>query len=588
MSNNILRPNKLKFGEIFLQIRNYLVETYNQTGDIFSAASPYGQILVVMQNFVQLIFLYLEDSLVELNIYTATKRRSIYGFARLAGHNPTRSISAEGTINIKWKPSISEVNFSYATIPDKTVITCDYNGLPYLIRISNDMDNIKVKKSERDFIPLKIIQGSLEQQTKTGTGLELQSFSILSKKEIDNENIKITVNGEPYEIVDSLYDMIKDGKQCMVKTGLTDGIDIYFGNRDFGTIPNRGANITVEYITTEGFAGNIFGKVDSLTWKWSDPLYTNTGEEIDPNEYINVTINKTIVLGADAESPDLTKLIAPKTSRSFVLANPENYVNFFSRFNYSYVDAYTTYDDEYIDDDNVVYLFLIPNIEKRLQKNSDYFTTNLINFYLDEDEKAALYRYINSSGQQIISSELSIVDPFLTKYVMNVFLRIYDTANPVSVSNEVTAQITDYLLRVKRRDKIPKSDLIAILENIKGIDSVNLSFICEANEKSIIDGYYFKKIESFDSVRGIKTIQEVKVLVPANTDPNLGLDDFGDVVIGKNEMPVIRGGWYDRFGNYFEDGLSDSTYSSVNIIVKEVIKETIAIKQMNAKKTALK
>ena len=53
-------------------------------------------------------------------------------------------------------------------------------------------------------------------------------------------------------------------------------------------------------------------------------------------------------------------------------------------------------------------------------------------------------------------------------------------------------------------------------------------------------------------------------------------------------MPVIRGGWYDRFGNYFEDGLSDSTYSSVNIIVKEVIKETIAIKQMNAKKTALK
>ena len=207
---------------------------------------------------------------------------------------------------------------------------------------------------------------------------------------------------------------------------------------------------------------------------------------------------------------------------------------------------------------------------------------------MDEDEKAALYRYINSSGQQIISSELSIVDPFLTRYVMNVFLRIYDTANPVSVSNEVTSQITDYLLRVKRRDKIPKSDLIAILENIKGIDSVNLSFICEDNEKAIIDGYYFKKIESFDGVRGIKTIQEVKVLVPANTDPNLGLDDFGDIVIGKNEMPVIRGGWYDRFGNYFEDGLSDSSYSSVNIIVKEVIKETIAIKQMNAKKTALK
>ena len=77
MSNNILKPNKLKFGEIFLQIRNYLVETYNQSGDIFSPASPYGQILNVMQSFVQLIFLYLEDALVELNILTATKKRSI-------------------------------------------------------------------------------------------------------------------------------------------------------------------------------------------------------------------------------------------------------------------------------------------------------------------------------------------------------------------------------------------------------------------------------------------------------------------------------------------------------------------------------
>lgn len=588
MSNKILKPNKLKFGEIFIQIRNYLAEVYNQTGDIFTAASPYGQILVVMQNFVQLIFLYLEDSLVELNINTASKTRSIYGFSRLAGHNPTRAICAEGTITIKWKPSISEVNFSYATIQDKAILTCDYNGYNYVVRISNDMEAIRLKKSDRSLIPLKIIQGDLEEQVKIGTGLELQSFSIIGKKPIDNENVKIYVNGEPYDIVDSLYDMVKGGKQCLVKTGITDGIDIYFGNQDFGTIPERGANIKVEYMTTEGFSGNIFGRTSDVTWKWLEPVYTNTGDELDLNEYIDISIDKPIVLGADGESPDLTKLIAPKTSRALVLANTENYVNFFSRFNYAYVDAYTTLDDEYIDDNNIIYMFLIPDISRRLQKNSDYFTTNLVNFYLDAEEKAALYRYVNQSGQQIVSTELSIIDPILTRYVVNVFLRIYDTANPSTISNEVTKQITEYLLKVKRRDKIPKSDLIAILENIVGVDSVNISFISEENEKSIIDGYYYKQVETFDAIRGIKSVQQVKVMVPENTDPNLGLDDFGDVVIGKNEMPVMRGGWYDRFGNYFEDGLSDTTYSSVNIIVKEVIKETIAIKQMNAKKNAIK
>jgi hypothetical protein len=170
---------------------------------------------------------------------------------------------------------------------------------------------------------------------------------------------------------------------------------------------------------------------------------------------------------------------------------------------------------------------------------------------------------------------------------MNIFLRIYDSANASTLSNEVTAKITDYLLQIKRRDKIPKSDLIAIIEGISGVDSVNISFICEKNEKSIIDGYYFKQLETFDAIRGIKTVQDVKVLVPTNTDPNVGLDDFGDIVIGKNEMPVFRGGWYDRFGNYFEDGLSDKTYSSLNIIIKEVIKETISIKQMNQKKNQL-
>lgn len=585
---SILKPNKLKFGEIFLQVRNYLVEIYNQTGDIFSVASPYGQILNVLQSFVQLIFLYLEDSLVELNILTATKRRSIYGFARLAGHNPTRSISAEGTINIKWKPSVSELNFSYINLLDKTVINCETNGLPYIVRISNEMESMKINKTNTALIPLKIIQGELASQVVTGRGTELQSFTIKDKKSIDNENVKIYVNGEPLEIVDSLYDMTRGSKQCIVKTGITDGIDIYFGNQDFGFIPDSGATIKIEYVLTDGFGGNIFGKTNDIKWKWKDAVFSNNGIEIDLNEYIYVSIDKPIVLGADAEDPSLTKLIAPKTSRSYVLANTENYVNFFSRFNYSYVDAYTTFDDQYISDDNVIYLFLIPDIEKRLQTNSDYFSTNLTNFYLDEEEKAALYRYLNKSGQQMISSELQIVDPILTKYVMNVFLRIFDTSNPGKVNSDVLAKITDYLLKVKRRDKIPKSDLISIIENVDGVDSVNISFISETNERSIIDGYYYKNIETFDQVRGIKTVQQVKVTIPVNTDPNLGLDDFGDVMIGLNEMPIFRGAFYDRSGNYFEDGLSDDTYSSVNVIIKEVIKETTAIKKMNQNKDALK
>ena len=233
-------------------------------------------------------------------------------------------------------------------------------------------------------------------------------------------------------------------------------------------------------------------------------------------------------------------------------------------------------------------MFLIPDIQRRLSKNTDYFTTDTKNFYLDQDEKEAIYAYINRSGQQIMSTELSVVDPVVTKYALNVFLRIFDTADQITIKNEITSKITDYLLKVKRRDKIPKSDIVALVEGIDGVDSVSVSFISKVNEDAIIDGYYIKRNNSIDRIRGIMTVTETKIPVLEGSDPNLGLDEFGDVVIGLNELPLVRGGWYDRFGNLYEDGLNSGEFSSMNIIVKDVIRESLSVKMMNKNKESLK
>jgi hypothetical protein len=127
-----------------------------------------------------------------------------------------------------------------------------------------------------------------------------------------------------------------------------------------------------------------------------------------------------------------------------------------------------------------------------------------------------------------------------------------------------------------------------LIEGIKGVDSVNLSFISETNERAIIDGYYIQRVEALDKVRGITVVQENQIMLESGDDPNLGLDDFGDIKIGLNEMPVIRGGWYDRYGNYYEDGINYNEYSSVNIIVKDVIRENLAIRMMTSNKDSLK
>ena len=584
---SFLDKSKLSFKNISDQIREYLNKAYSQTGDVFSPASPFGQILSVMNAFMQLLFTYLEDSIVETNILTAKKTRSIYGFARLAGHNPTRAISAEGTIKIKWKSTITDVNMTYAIINDKSKLVCENNTLPYLIMINNESGKINLSKTDNEYIYLKIIQGNLESQTKTGNGENLQSFNVISKKNICNENVYVYVNGEPFEIVESLYDMKKGAKQCMVKTSIVSGIDIYFGNQDFGYIPPLGSAILVEYIITDGYLGNIFGKSDSLVFKWKDKAITNSGEELDLNEYLFTELEKSIVLGSDPEPTELTKLIAPKSSKSFVLANPDNYINLLSRFNYSYVDAYTLFNDEYISDDNIVYLYLIPDIKRRLNTNIDYFTTNIKNFYLDEDEKEAIYNYINRSGRQLISTELVIKDPIPTKYIMNIFIRVYDTSDIVSCRGEIISKLADYLLSVNRRDKIPKSDIVTIIEKIKGIDSVSVSFISERNESAILNGYYYEYSTYVDKTTGVQVTNKEKKIVSPNIDPNIGLDEFGDIVIGMYEQPLFRGGWYDRFNNLYEDGVSTAVLSSVNIVVKDIIKTDIGVKQVIENKSKL-
>ena len=54
-----LIPNKIDFANINDSVRNWLIETYSQTRGVFTRSSPFGQILEVIQEFAQLIFLYI-------------------------------------------------------------------------------------------------------------------------------------------------------------------------------------------------------------------------------------------------------------------------------------------------------------------------------------------------------------------------------------------------------------------------------------------------------------------------------------------------------------------------------------------------
>ena len=537
----IFKVNRIAFNQLYADVKTYLTSKYQQVGEVFTPASAYGQILSVVLDMGKLIFYYIEDSITELNIFTASREISIKSLARIAGHNPTRAISATGTVILSYSGEQIDMYGNTLIIPNYTRMVNDGTGLPYLIVLNSEETRLELvaKKS----VEVKVVQGEVESQQLTGTGLPMQSYSINAKRgyQIDNNFINVYINNEKWKVYDSIYDIPYDFKGVVVKTGINGGIDIYFGNTYFGNIPDLGFTIRVEYLTNAGNAGNIFNNANPK-FTFTDDGYDLGGGTVDLNQALNTRVGLPINFGADSEPVFLTRVLAPKTSRAYVLANADNYVYFLERFNmFSVIDAFSSFNDNDLTDDNVVYLFLIPDVNKRKPSNADYFNIPLNLFLLSEEEKTKIYNLIEESGQKILTTVVKIVDPIVKKYVVNISVRSFQGYSKDVIRQAVISKCSDYFLKNRRRDKIPKSDLVAIIESVSGVDSVNVWFVSEENEVFKTD--------------------------PANAQlPSKGLDEYGDVLIGRGEYALVRGGWKDRTGFEYYDSTDASKPSSINVV----------------------
>jgi len=590
--NKIIDKSRLFDGQLKEQIETFLIKEYEKRDLNFSPSSPYGQIIDVLNELNKLQYFYLEDSLNERNLLTAFKENSILGLARLTGHNPSRPISAKGEISLKIKPGMAnEIPGPNIQVQNYSKILCKNNQKNYLIIL--DSDSVYVPKTSSKLFKFQVVEGELNTSNFIGDGTDLQSFNIPTRfAEIENDIITVFVNGQEFKGFESLYDIKKNEKGIIIKTGINGGVDIYFGNRDYGYIPEVGEEIQVEWIASNGSSGNIGESSSSVLFEFVDEVSDGFGGELDLNEIFDISVSKKITMGADAENKELTRFLLNKNSRGLVLANPTNYTAFLSKYNqFSFIEAFNTFGDEYLDDDNIVYLFLLPDITRKVQSNSDYFSTDINNFFLTEEDKDAVYDVINKSGRQLISTELEVIDPIVKYYALNVFIRVYDDIiSEETIKAEITNVIGEYFLKLKRRDKIPRSDIMKLIEEIEGVDSVYLEFVSKDNEEAIFNGYYFKKIDYNNMnatsalVKAVRENNDVpdlnigssietneKITLKSGENPNIGLDEFGDITIGNKELPLIRGNFTDRNGILYADGINGDNLSALNIVIRESI-----------------
>ncbi len=555
---DLFKKNRAKIQDLLQDTLEIIQKRYNQANQLFTVASAWGQILFVLQNLSQLILYFIEDSITELDIRKASRDSSVYGLAALAGHNASRSTAARGQVEIIWNGTdATTVGGGAILIPRYAQIKFSNGGTTYVLNFPQDYTRINLSSSSK--VSCEIIEGTIKRSTFTGNGRILQSYNVSDRitSSIDNFEVKVFVDSDEWKVYNSLYDIPFNSEGVLVKTGISTGIDVIFGNKNFGKIPPVGSTIEVQYLETVGSGGNI-SSLDpgKISFEFSDDGTDAFGNPVSLQEYLKLNCTVAPQLGTDRESIELTRILAPKTSRSFVLANPDNYITYFEKFGiFSIIEAFSTFDDQYLDDDNIIYVLLVPDITQKLKTNETYFDISESEFKLTEFQKNRLLQVIEDSGQKIVTTEVKILDPKLSRYVLNILITVFEGYDPDTIKGQIIDSISDYFISIRRRDKIPRSDLIAIIESIAGVDSVTLFFISEKNE------LYAKSVENLP-----------------DTDPKkkiiLGLDDFGDIVFDKDEIVILTGGWSDRAGLYYDKGADLNKLSSVNIDIRKTVPVT--------------
>lgn len=556
---------QLKASQLMEQAVAFLHNKYSTTAHVFTSASPFGQLLTVIANMAELIFTYISHTAEELNIKTAQNIETIYGLAQMTGHNAYRGGSSYGMMGIKLNTSTNLIEGNYVVINNFTRFTIPETGCTYFINLPTDY--IRLKVADNNFINVNYIQGTPESQTFTSDGTALQSFNPIVKTMTDNDNVAVTVNGKEWKRVESLYDMPADdgtdkGECFIVKSSVNVGLSIFFGNGEFGKIPPSGSLIEITYIRTDGSNGNA--QTSNLTYKFEDSGTDEQGNEVNLNDILTIQTIMTPMLGSDFENPEFTKLIAPKTSKSFVLATPENYVSYLSKYNqYSFIYAYNTKDDANVYDDNVIYLKIIPDIKKKLSNSQDFFELPTKEFILNNDEKQSIINALDNSGRMLVNAEVEIIDPKIKKYVINIIVRYFENIDKTLIKSNIRSTLDKYYLNINRNDIVPVSDIISLVEGIDGVDTCDVFFVSEENERAIIDGYYYTTERVWKNLEYVK--KQKKVFVNYGDDPRVGFDDFGNLKMNEYEIFIPKGGWKDRDGNYYTETPEEGKLGPLNI-----------------------
>ena len=539
---------QVKYDEFDKRVKEYLSKTLSNYNITYGNSSVFGQLINVLNSVSQNILSYIEDSLTEQNKITAQRKKSIYGLAQMSGYNPSTGKAATCNVKLSFIPS-NQSNLN-VVINNKTKLMCLQNGLIYNIVLPQESIIVSLDKNN-SYRYLQVVEGSYESQTFYSTGGQFYTINLITGGDVDIDYLDVNVNDEKWERVDSIYDMEPDGKQFVAKTSLTKGIDLTFGNEQYGRALKEGDSISVTYLIHSGEIGNITTQQEAA-FTFIDNTTNIGGEEVSLNEVFNVVLADATSIngGTYAETTEQVKQMIGYNSRSLVLADAKNYKNILNKF--SFVGYNRTWSEN---GSMIVNSLVIKNYARNLKEGKDYFGLKEKDFKLSPDQKNSVLNCVANSGQQLAGVVYKMFDPELWKYAIFIYIKPKtNNYDKPTIENKIRDLLGDFMCNVSNDQFIPKSDIIHLLkDNIDDIDGVDVYFLSDRNERAIQTHSYVKKTYQYNIATGTYDIKEESVYVPEGEDPGLGLDEYGNIALDNDEQfPVLMGGW---------DFISTATYT---------------------------
>lgn len=530
---------QLQYDRFDKAVRDYISNMLNGLSYKYTNSSIFGQLINVVGSAVQNILSYIEDSITEQNKYTATRKRSIYNLALLSGYQPSLGTSTSCTLAISFKPNNNQM--SDVVLKNHTTLNCSQNGSTYNVILPQEAIVLSPRLDNTTKY-ITVVEGKFESQTLISTGGELYTMNIPFQGDCDLDYLEVMVNNEIWEKRDSLYDMDPESQQYMVRTSLKKGIDIVFGNGQYGKVLQDEDVIKVTYLIHSGENGNLTNE-EAINFTFQSSLEDTLGNDVDGNNILNVTLydKDNINSGTNSEDIESVRNMIGLNSRSLVLADPKNYKQYLNRF------SFCGYNRTWSEPGSLIINSLVlANFKIKMTDGLDYFKLKESDFFLSSEQKQSIISHINHTGQQLAGAVYNIFDPEIVKYAMYLYIKLKDsTYDTAYISNQIRKLVGGFFSDVQSDIFIPKSDIVKLLkDNIEAIDGVNVYFISDRNEQALKNQYYVNKTYNYDPSRNTYNIKEEKIYLYDGENPNIGLDSHGNIYLDNaDQFPVLMGGW---------------------------------------------